>query len=604
MSFQAPYAIMHFLVILTTHLILVATLEADIAKRKPNIVILLADDIGYGDVGCFGNTSLNTPHIDSLARDGAKLTHHLVTPLCSPSRAGLLTGRYPIRSGMVAYSIIRVVSFVSAKAGLPANETTIAELAQSMSYNTALIGKWHLGHACESEGNCSHPNGQGFNYFYGLPLTNLKDCGGKTNVFIAWDYHIYRDLFLMALLLSISIIALYRHVYIDKCSLIVCLAFTWVLIGSAYYFINSIQIMNCILMENQKVLEQPLTYDNLTQRLTNRAISFMERHQKDPFLLFMSYPQAHTELFASERFQNQSKHGRYGDAVEEMDWSIGEVLATIDRLGLRDDTFVYFTSDNGGFMEERGDDGERQGGYNGPFKGGKANTWEGGMRVPTIIRYPRVVRSNRIIPEPTHVFDVYPTIASLLEVPVPSDRVIDGKDLLPLLNEKNKTSPHDFMFHYCGGYLHGVRYIPKTGDKVYKVMMTTTKLNVNELGERGCWKTYVCQCYGSSVDHHNPPLVFDITTDLTEDNPLNPNDPEVQEIIKKSLAAIDEHRKTLTPVPNQFHPLRLIPIPWQQPCCGTFPFCSCKEDSNNNPENQIIDSLQRTPISEEIGTNS
>ncbi|XP_033114920.1 steryl-sulfatase-like [Anneissia japonica] len=584
--------------------IVVVRNEAAAATRKPNIVILLADDIGYGDIGCFGNTTIRTPHIDSLAKDGAMLTHHLATPLCSPSRAGLMTGRYPIRSGMVSFNMLRIVPFINCNSGLPPNESTVAELALTTGYKTGLIGKWHLGHACDSEGNCSHPNGQGFNYFYGLPLTNLKDCGGKTNVFIAWDAHIYRDLFLMALLLSISAIALYRHVYIDKRSLIGCLIFTWVLIGSVYYFINSIQIMNCILMENQKVLEQPLTYDNLTQRLTNRAISFMERHQEDPFFLFMSYPQAHTELFASETFQNQSKHGRYGDAVEEMDWSIGEVLGTIDKLGLRNNTFVYFTSDNGGFMEERGDDGERQGGYNGPFKGGKANTWEGGMRVPTIVRYPGVVRSNSIISQPTHVFDMYPTIASILDTPLPSDRVIDGKDLLPLLNEQNKSSPHEFMFHYCGGYLHGVRYIPKTGNKIYKVMMTTTKLNVNELGERGCWKTYVCQCYGSSVEFHNPPLVFDITTDLTEDNPLDSNDPEIKEIIQKSLAAVDEHKRSLTPVPNQFHPLRLVPIPWQQPCCGTFPFCSCKEDSNINSDSHILKPLPRSPITEELSSNS
>lgn len=229
-------------------------------------------------------------------------------------------------------------------------------------------GKWHLGFNCESEDSCSDPNGQGFDYFYGLPLTNLKDCG-HGSVWQVWRSTVYRDLFLV--FFAVVAGAIYLRIYgrLSKNGFRIIVTFATILTFSLYFMMRTMGLMNCILMENRKVIEQPLSYDNLNQRLTRRAISFIERNQNEPFFLVMSHIQAHTQIFSSESFIKDSKHGIYGAAVQEIDWSVGQLTKTLSKLGLENNTLVYLTSDNGAHIEERSDDGIREGGWNGIYKG-------------------------------------------------------------------------------------------------------------------------------------------------------------------------------------------------------------------------------------------
>ncbi|XP_071784301.1 steryl-sulfatase-like [Asterias amurensis] len=550
-------------------------------QSKPtNFVVFIMDDVGMGDLGCFGNGTIKTPNIDGLAKEGAKLTHHLALPLCTPSRAALMTGRLPIRYGMGSRHIMRVFTFLSAKAGLPSSETTIAEVLKAIGYSTALVGKWHLGSMCEAENECSHPNGQGFDYFFGLPLTNLRDCGSNSNVFIAWDPHIYRDIVLTFLAVLWAAYTARKHRYIGLCGFVIFVGTGAILCGSFFAFIKSVRMMNCVLMENQRVVEQPLQYANLTERIHRRAVNFLEGHHDKPFLLVMSFLQAHTALFSSEKFLGRSKHGLYGDTLEEMDWSVGEILRTLRRLGVDENTFIYLTSDNGGHVEEFSEDGVREGGWNGVFKGGKASTWEGGIRVPTIVKYPGVVPPGLEISEPTKLEDLLPTIAGIAGAQLPNDRVYDGKSLMPLLTRGKTSGPHhEFMYHYCGSYLHAARYTPKDSDKIFKIHYSSVIHVPGPHGTMGCFGTYACRCTGYSVDHHDPPLVYDITRDPAEQNPLDPNDPEVRDVIHTMKEAVAEHQGGITKQQDQFDVLRLLPRPWKQPCCGTFPFCSCKDSS-------------------------
>nr|XP_054758185.1 steryl-sulfatase-like [Lytechinus pictus] len=557
--------------------IVMATADENEERRKPNIIVFLMDDVGMGDIGCFGNTTINTPNIDQLAKEGAKLTQHIAHPICTPSRAALMTGRYAIRSGMTSFHLMRVISFISAPAGLPSNETTIAEVAKDVGYSTALIGKWHLGFMCEKENECSDPNSQGFDYFYGLPLTNLLDCGHGT-VFQAWRRNFYTEVAVTMVVLVLATFILFMYSMVRRRTLV-----TVVVASTSFYLFclimpKLIAVMNCVVVENHDVVEQPLSYTNLTQRHTQHALDFLEEHKNEPFLLVMSFLQAHTELYAEPHFHASSQHGVYGAAVEELDWSIGEIMGALHRMGVADDTFIYLTSDNGAHVEEFTLSGKKEGGSNGIYKGGKANCFEGGIRVPTIVRYPGIVPPESEVSEPTSIVDLLPTVVGLTGGKMPRDRVIDGKDMMPLLQGELGISPHEFMFMYCGGYIHGARYRPRKGNRIYKIVYTTANLVEGPHGTMGCFDSYPCRCEGPTTVNHDPPLVYELRSDPSETTPLDPTTPNIQEIITKAGAAVAEHQASIAPTPYQFAFTRLLPRFGDQPCCGTFPFCSCTED--------------------------
>ncbi|XP_027754356.1 steryl-sulfatase isoform X1 [Empidonax traillii] len=432
---------------------------------NPNIVLLMADDLGIGDLGCYGNKTLRTPNIDRLAEEGVTLTQHIAAaPLCTPSRAAFLTGRYPIRSGMAAFSRVGVFLFSASSGGLPSEEITFSKLLKQKGYATALIGKWHLGMNCESSNDfCHHPLSHGFDYFYGLAVTNFRDCKpGQGSVFLKG---VQNALVIPVQIAGITLVSLAIVQYIGLlnvrfqafgyCLLIITISLV-VLIFFFYHFRH----LNCFLMRNHKIIQQPLSYENLTQRLTKEAMQFIGRNTDAPFLLVLSYLHVHTALYASENFRGKSKHGLYGDAVEEMDWSVGQVLDMLEKHNLSDKTLVYFTSDQGAHVEEISIAGEVHGGYNGIYKGGKSTNWEGGIRVPGLLRWPGVIQAGAYIDEPTSNMDIFPTIVKLAEAQLPSDRIIDGHDLLPLLQGKVTRSKHEFLFHYCNAYLNAVRWHP------------------------------------------------------------------------------------------------------------------------------------------------
>ncbi|CAH1791231.1 unnamed protein product [Owenia fusiformis] len=552
-------------------------LEED-AKTLPNIVIFLADDLGYADIGAFGNDTLRTPHVDNLARQGAKLTHHLAAAaICTPSRAALLTGRYPVRSGMASHDVLTAFGFVAAKAGLPPNETTFAELLKLKGYKNALIGKWHQGIDCGTFGdNCHNPLNQGFDYFFGVPLSNARDFGhdGDTVVFLIrptfkrnFALTIILGILTAYILLKYKIIGMFQFFLL--CLLVIALP-SW-----AYWFLQNIKLWSSVLMRNYEYVEQPIDFTDMTKRLVNEGNMFIRERDQDkkPFMLFMSWLQVHTFLHTGDEFKGVSKHGEYGDNVEEMDWGIGAIMQTLEKYGMTDNTIVYFSSDNGGHLEEKDLNGRQAGGWNKPFRGGKSQGgYDGGIRMPTTLTWPKRIKAGTVISEPTSQMDILPTLANIAGVEVPRDRLIDGKDLMPLIDGKQVISSHEFMFHYCGVWLHAVRWRPQSGNAIYKVHYGTPKWLP---GKEEC--EWACSCKYHTI-WHDTPLLYNIADDLGELHELDTSTPENQKVLEIVAQAKQEHEDSVRsrPVPRQFEFMTAFWNHQLQPC-GNYPYCSCRD---------------------------
>ncbi|KPP65597.1 steryl-sulfatase-like [Scleropages formosus] len=570
---------MKFLWILCASHLFTAACRVSRGGKPPNFVFFVIDDLGIGDLGCFGNTTMRTPAMDKLAAEGVKLTQHIAAaPLCTPSRAAFLTGRYPIRSGMAGRTILGVFIIAASSGGLPTEEVTFAKLAKQHGYSTALIGKWHLGLNCERNDDlCHHPHSHGFDHFYGIPITHLRDClpGHGTifiNIFVHLPYgHLWIWVATALVLHALGVIAVSRKAVLAAAFLAV------VLLACLLLFVLTFPDLNCFLMRNGEVVEQPYTSENLTQKMTREAVQFLERNAGRPFLLFFSFIQVHTALFASPAFKGRSKHGLYGDAVEEVDWSVGKIIETLDRLKLSDDTLVYVTSDNGPHLEEVSD-GEMYGGFSGIYRAGKSTNWEGGIRVPAIARWPGVIPANKQIDEPTSNMDLFPTVVKLVGAATPEDREIDGRDLMPLLLGQVERSEHEFMFHYCNAHLNAVRWHPANSTSIWKMFFFTP--NFYPENSTGCFHTHICFCTKEYVTYHDPPLLFDLSKDPSESNPLNPeNEPLYKEVLRSIREAVARHSLTLTNVPNQLSLVNVVWNPWLQPCCSSpFQLCRCEKD--------------------------
>ncbi|XP_064356991.1 steryl-sulfatase isoform X2 [Dromaius novaehollandiae] len=511
------------------------------SASNPNIILLMADDLGIGDLGCYGNRTLRTPNIDRLAKEGVTLTQHIAaSPLCTPSRAAFLTGRYPIRSGMAAYSRVGVFLFSASSGGLPSEEITFSKLLKQRGYSTALIGKWHLGMNRESSNDfCHHPLSHGFDYFYGLAVTNLRDCKlGQGSVFLKGiEKSIGTSIQIIGItLVSLATVHFIGFLKVPFQALGYCLLITAILLVVLLFFFYNFRYLNCFLMRNHQIIQQPLSYENLTQRLTKEAVQFIGRNTDAPFLLVLSYLHVHTALYASKNFIGKSKHGLYGDAVEEMDWSVG----------------------------------------------GKSTNWEGGIRVPGLLLWPGVIQAGTYIYEPTSNMDIFPTVIKLAGAQLPYDRIIDGHDLMPLLQGKIIRSKHEFLFHYCNAYLNAVRWHPRNSESIWKVFFFTP--NFNPEGSNGCYDSHVCFCYGRFVTRHDPPLLFDLSRDPEEKVPLTPEtESHFYEILNVILRAVDNHTKSLHAVPDQLSWDNLLWKPWLQLCCSSlFQSCYCDYESEEN----------------------
>ncbi|XP_071069036.1 arylsulfatase L-like isoform X2 [Dasypus novemcinctus] len=538
----------------------------------------MADDLGIGDIGCYGNGTIRTPNIDRLAKDGVMLTQHIsAASVCTPSRAAFLTGRYPIRSGMVSSNDYRVLMWTGVSGGIPTNETTFAKVLKNEGYATGLIGKWHLGLNCDHSGDhCHHPLNHGFDHFYGMPFSMMGDClqWELSEKRLALEGQLRSYIQIAALVaLTLTVGKLTRLKGIPWTLVILATAAALLLFVASHFMGVLIVHADCFLMRNHTVTEQPMRFQRTTSLLLKEARGFIQRNKHRPFLLFVAFLHTHVPLVTAKNFRGKSLHGLYGDNVEEMDWMVGHILNTLDKEGLSNSTLVYFTSDHGGSLESQLGDNQ-YGGWNGIYKGSKGmGGWEGGIRVPGIFRWPGVLPAGRVSDEPTSLMDVFPTVIQLGGGQVPQDRVIDGRDLLPLLQGAAQRSGHEFLLHYCQGFLHAARWHPRTGGRLWKVHYMSPIFQPEGAG--ACYGRAVCPCSGENVAEHDPPLLFDLSRDPSEAHPLTPDtEPLFSQVLERVKLAVQEHRESLTPVVPQLDSLNVW-RPWLQPCCGSFPFCWC-----------------------------
>lgn len=371
-------------------------------EPPPNFVLILADDLGYGDLSCYGARGYRTPNLDRLAPQGTRFTSFYVAQaVCSASRAALLTGCYPNRIGILG------ALGPNSKTGIHSAEWTLAEVLKRRGYATAIFGKWHLGDAPEFL-----PTRHGFDEYFGLPYSNDM-----------WPLHPdYVNLPADA--------ARRKQGYPDL-----------------------------PLYAGERVALRPVTAAHqaqLTTWYTERAVDFIARHRDRPFFLYVPHAMPHVPLFVSEKFRGKSRAGLYADVIREIDWSVGEILKALRRHGLEERTLVIFTSDNGPWLLYGNHAGSA-----GPLREGKATTFEGGVRVPFIARWPGRIPRGRVCGELAATMDLLPTLARLAGAELPRDRRLDGRDIGPLLRgEPGARTPHEAFYYYWGRELQAVRSGP------------------------------------------------------------------------------------------------------------------------------------------------
>ena len=376
-----------------------AALRADDrSAEKPNIVLIFADDLGYGDVGPFGNKTIKTPHLEKMAGEGMKFTSFYATPVCSMSRACLLTGSYNARVSIPG------VLFPASKIGLNPNEITLAEIVKPQGYATICIGKWHLGHR-----EPFLPTKQGFDSFFGIPYSNDMTIDPVNAVF-AKDC-VFRD-------------------------------------GMDEKKARAGTIRHTVpLMRGTEVVEYPADQDTLTKRYTEEAVKFIRANQAKPFFVYLPHSMVHVPLAASAAFRGKSAGGLLGDAVEELDWSVGQIMATLKELKLDKKTLVIFTSDNGAAS-----------GTSLPWRGKKTTIFEGGMREPCIMRWPGRIPAGTTCNQIAGNIDMLPTFAKITGTVPPQDRVIDGRDITSLMFKADAPAVRDTHLYFTGaGNLGAIR---------------------------------------------------------------------------------------------------------------------------------------------------
>ena len=353
----------------------------------PNIVLIYLDDMGYGDLGVTGALEFSTPNIDKLAADGMRFTNfHTVQAVCSASRAALLTGCYPNRIG------ISGALFPFSKTGLNPNEMTLAELVKQKGYHTAIFGKWHLG-----DDKRFLPLAQGFDQYFGIPYSN----------------------------------DMWPVMFDGK--------------PATQENANKFRFPTLPLLSQNEKAEEIKTLDDqalLTKKYTNKAIEFIKAQKSNPFFLYLPHSMPHVPIAASAAFKGKSKQGTYGDVMMEIDWSVGEIVKTLDALKLSKNTIIIFSSDNGPWLNFGNHAGSTAG-----LREGKGSVWEGGHRVPCIIKWPGVVPEGMINNKLSATIDLFPTIASVCNVPLP-DRTIDGIDLLPIIRGNRESTPRKYLYYY------------------------------------------------------------------------------------------------------------------------------------------------------------
>lgn len=402
----------------------------------PNIVIVFCDDMGYGDMNCTGHPTIATPNLNRMAAEGIRMTQfYSAASVCSPSRASLLTGRYPLRHGVIK------VLFPQHEVGLPKSEITLADVLKKQGYATAAIGKWHLGHHPEYL-----PTRRGFDYYFGIPYSNDMDSEKRGDPPIP-------------------------------------------------------------LMRNETTVEQPCNQDTITRRYTEEAIAFMQKSvdEKKPFFVYLAHNMPHIPLHCSDGFRNKSKAGLYGDVIEEIDWSVGQILDALKRLGIDDNTLVVFTSDNGPWLIKK-----THGGSAGLFREGKATTWEGGVREPFIVRYPGKIPAGKVCAEMGSTMDLFTTCAALAGAEIPKDRPIDGMDLTPVWMAGAKSPRDTLIYHW--------------NDKVTAIRSGSYKLHIRKWIKDGGF----VKC--------DPPELYDLEIDPSERFDCAADKPDIVKSLQQKIA--------------------------------------------------------------------
>ena len=354
------------------------------AARPPNVVVIFIDDMGYGDIGPFGATKQRTPHLDRMAKEGMKLTSFYATPVCSVSRAQMMTGCYGARISVPG------VYFPGQSVGLNPSEVTVAERLKEKGYATQMVGKWHLGDQPEFL-----PTRQGFDHYLGIPYSN--------------------DMLKKSAETKVPVVPVLRDEKI-------------------------VELMDG---EGQR---------RMVELYTKEAVDFIGRHKDQPFYLYFAHNAVHTPIWPGAAFAGKSQNGRFGDWVEEVDWSVGQVLEALRTQGLDKDTIVVFTSDNGPWLTKGTD-----GGSAGPLRGGKGSTWEGGVRVPTLAWWPGRIPAGSVNDAVAATIDLLPTFVSLAGGTVPATPVIDGRDITPILMGQSKESAREAHYYFSAYDLQAVR---------------------------------------------------------------------------------------------------------------------------------------------------
>tara|TARA_A100000164_G_scaffold114915_1_gene101287 strand:- start:805 stop:2259 length:1455 start_codon:yes stop_codon:yes gene_type:complete len=444
-------------------------------ENTPNFIIIFCDDLGYGDLGVFGNPIIKTPNLDRMAYEGQKWTQFYVAdPVCTPSRAALLTGRYPIRSGMTSSEL--PVFFPFSSKGMKSEEITIAEILKEKKYKTAAVGKWHLGHLPEFL-----PQEQGFDSYYGIPYSNDMDSKNQSPQHFSDNSDVES-----------------MRVYFQKTR-----------DDENYEPVK--EVFQVPLIENKKVIERPADQKTITKRYTQKAVEFINKNKNKPFFLYLAHSMPHIPLYASDEFLGSSSGGLYSDVIEEIDWSVGQVLNALKENNLDKNTVVLFSSDNGPWLRF-----EKHGGSAGPLRAGKGTTFEGGQRVPTIFWGPSIVKPG-VVHEMGSTLDIINTFSSMAGLDLPTDRKMDGYDLSKVLTDLD-SSPRDNFYYWGFAELHAVR-------------KNNLKLHIKQRQPVN---------YGRSTINLDSPELYDLSTDFSEKYDISAKN---QEVVIDMLKSLENHLK-------------------------------------------------------------